>query len=77
MIRKKGGHLARWRWWHTPLIPGGRNMHISEFKANLIYRKSSRAARATQKDPVLKKQNRLLLHTYLSDNYKPKLSILF
>jgi hypothetical protein len=33
---------------------GGRNSQISEFKANLNYRVSSRIARATQRDPVSK-----------------------
>ena len=35
---------------------GGRGRWISEFKANLVYRVSSRAARATQRDPVSKHQ---------------------
>jgi hypothetical protein len=40
-------------WWHTPLIPAlGR---ISEFEASLVYRVSSRTARATQRNPVFKK----------------------
>jgi hypothetical protein len=33
---------------------GGRGRQISEFKASLVYRVSSRTARATQKNPVLK-----------------------
>jgi hypothetical protein len=37
-----------------PLIPalGGRCGRISEFEANLVYRVSSRTARATQRNPV-------------------------
>jgi hypothetical protein len=35
---------------------GGRGRQISEFKASLDYRVSSRTARATQRNPVLKKQ---------------------
>jgi hypothetical protein len=35
---------------------GGRGRQISEFKASLVYRVSSRTARATQRNPVLKKQ---------------------
>ena len=31
---------------------------ISEFKGSLVYRASSRTARATQRNPVLKKQNK-------------------
>jgi hypothetical protein len=35
---------------------GGRGRWISEFKASLVYRMSSRTARATQRNPVSKKQ---------------------
>jgi hypothetical protein len=31
---------------------GGRGRQISEFKASLVYRVSSRTARATQRNPV-------------------------
>jgi hypothetical protein len=34
----------------------GRGRQISEFKASLVYRMSSRTARATQRNPVLKKK---------------------
>jgi hypothetical protein len=34
---------------------GGRGRQISEFEASLIYRVSSRTARATQRNPVSKK----------------------
>jgi hypothetical protein len=40
---------------------GGRGRRISEFKASLVYRVSSRTARATQRNPVSKnktKQNK-------------------
>jgi hypothetical protein len=40
-----------------PLIPAhleGRGRRISEFKASLVYKVSSRTARATQKNPVSK-----------------------
>jgi hypothetical protein len=40
---------------------GGRGRWISEFKANLVYKVSSRTARATQRNPVSKnktKQNK-------------------
>jgi hypothetical protein len=33
---------------------GGRSRQISEFKASLVYRVSSRTARATQRNPVSK-----------------------
>jgi hypothetical protein len=44
-------------WWHTPLIPalGGRGRQISEFKVSLVYKVSSRTARAIQRNPVSKK----------------------
>jgi hypothetical protein len=35
---------------------GGRDRRISEFKASLDYKVSSRTARATQRNTVLKKQ---------------------
>jgi hypothetical protein len=34
---------------------GGRGRRISEFEGSLVYRVSSRTARATQRKPVLKK----------------------
>jgi hypothetical protein len=38
---------------------GGRGRQISEFKASLVYRVSSRTVRATQRNPVSKtKQNK-------------------
>ena len=46
------------RWWHTPLIPVRQRQQISEYKASLVYRVSSRTARATQRNPVLKNQNK-------------------
>jgi hypothetical protein len=35
---------------------GGRGRQISKFEASLVYRVNSRTARATQRNPVLKKQ---------------------
>jgi hypothetical protein len=37
---------------------GGRGRQISEFKANLVYRVSSRTARAIQRNPVSKNQKK-------------------
>jgi hypothetical protein len=37
---------------------GGRGRQISEFEASLVYRVISRTARATQRNPVSKKQNK-------------------
>jgi hypothetical protein len=44
-------------WWRTPLVRG-RGRRISEFEATLIYRVSSRTARAIQRNPVSKKQKK-------------------
>jgi hypothetical protein len=35
---------------------GGRGRQISEFEASLVYRMSSRTARAIQRNPILKNQ---------------------
>jgi hypothetical protein len=47
-------------WWCTPLIPalGRQRQVISEFKASLVYKVSSRIARAIQRNPVLKNKNK-------------------
>jgi hypothetical protein len=37
---------------------GGRGRRISEFQASLVYRVSSRTAKATQKNPVSEKTKR-------------------
>jgi hypothetical protein len=37
---------------------GGRGRQISEFKASLVYKVSSRTARDTQRNPVSKNQNK-------------------
>jgi hypothetical protein len=37
---------------------GGRGRRISEFKASLAYKVSSRTARATQRNPVSKKKKK-------------------
>jgi hypothetical protein len=37
---------------------GGRGRQISEFEASLVYRVSSRTARTTQRNPVLKNQKK-------------------
>jgi hypothetical protein len=39
----------------NPSTRGGRGRRISEFEASLVYKESSRTARATQRNPVLKK----------------------
>jgi hypothetical protein len=48
-------------WWHMPLILcllGGRGRQISEFKASLVYKVSSRTARAIQRNPVWKNKQK-------------------
>ena len=44
--------------WYTPLIPvlGGRGRQIYEFKSTLVYKVSSRIAKAIQRNPVSKTQ---------------------
>jgi hypothetical protein len=37
---------------------GGRGRQISEFEASLVYRMSTRIARATQRNPVSKKKTK-------------------
>jgi hypothetical protein len=43
-------------WWCTPLIPAlwRQRQEISEFEASLVYKVSSRTARAIQRNPVSK-----------------------
>jgi hypothetical protein len=48
---------------------GGRGRQISEFKASLVYKVSSRTARAIQRNPVLKnktKQNKMKVGTIIN-----------
>ena len=52
---------GQWWWQHTPLIPAlGRQRQVDfcEFKANLVYKASSRTAMVTQRNPVLKNINK-------------------
>jgi hypothetical protein len=44
------------QWWQIHQHLGGRSRWISEFEASLVYRVSSRTARATQRNPVSNKQ---------------------
>ena len=43
----------------------GRGRQISEFKATLVYRLSSRTARATQRNPVSKKYTTFFVHSFM------------
>jgi hypothetical protein len=52
-------HNLAEQWWRTPLIPAlekQRQANFSEIEASLVYRASSRTARATQRNPVSKNQ---------------------
>ena len=44
-----------WMWWRTPLIPALRKQRqaISEFEASLVYKVSSRTARAIKRKAFL------------------------
>ena len=62
------GHfsVSKRQLWHMYLVLGDRGRQISEFEASLVYRVSSRTARATQRNPVLKKQNKTKQNDYLT-----------
>jgi hypothetical protein len=52
-------YLREGKWkWRTQSHSGGRGRWISEFKASLVYKVSSRTARATQRNPVLGKKKK-------------------
>ena len=55
-----------------PLIPalGRQRQRISEFQASLVYRVSSRATRATQRNPVLRKERKK--KAFLSFQHTPQ-----
>jgi hypothetical protein len=50
---------------HTFNLLEGRGRRISEFEARLVYRVSSRTARATQRNPVLKNQKKIYLFLFI------------
>ena len=51
-------------------LPGGGRQN-SEFEASLVYRVSSRAARATQRHPIYKQTNKDLFLSFLIGCYMP------
>jgi hypothetical protein len=61
---------------------GGRGRRISQFEASLVYRVSSRTARATQRNPVSKNKNKKRKRkkeeevSTIIENSKEKLSVL-
>jgi hypothetical protein len=58
-MKSKNPQGAR-RWWCTPFISafGSRGRQISELEASLVYRVSSRTAKAAQRNPVSKKKKK-------------------
>jgi hypothetical protein len=50
---------------------GGRGRQIYEFEASLVYKVSSRTARATQRNPVSKKKKNKKQKTNKQTNKKP------
>jgi hypothetical protein len=61
-------------WWLRPLFQhsGGRGRQISEFEASLVYKVSSRTARAAQRNPVSKKTNKTKNKQTKKKNQKQK-----
>jgi hypothetical protein len=55
---------------------GGRGRRISELKASLVYKVSSRTARAIQRNPVLKNQKKKKKPFFRHQNNQQKLKIL-
>jgi hypothetical protein len=56
-----------------PLIPahsGGRDRQISEFEASLVYKVSSRTARAIQRNPVSEKKKKKTPGHYAEVSFK-------
>jgi hypothetical protein len=49
---------------------GGKGRRISEFEASLVYKVSSRTAKATQRNPVSKKQTKKKKKKRKEDNYE-------
>jgi hypothetical protein len=47
---------------------GGRGRRISEFEDSLVYRVSSRTARATQRNPVSEKKKRIMTFMLVSES---------
>lgn len=61
--------------WHTPLNPvlrRQRQVELYEFKANQVYRASSRTNMAAQRNPVFKKQQQQQQKHKKTNKTKPK-----
>jgi hypothetical protein len=52
--------IAAGQWWRTPLIPvlGRQRQADFAFEASVVYKVSSRTARATQRNPVSGKKKK-------------------
>ena len=60
-------------WWRTRLVPAlGGVRQISEFEASLVYRVSSRTARATQRNPVWKNQKQTNKKRFEINHFRAK-----
>ena len=57
----------------NPSTLGGRGRWISEFKASLIYRVSSRTARTIQRNPISKKTNKKMFKNFPLDSLDPRI----
>ena len=53
------------RWWRMLLIPALQRQ-IAEFEASLVYKVSSRTAKATQRNPVSEKKKVLKLYNTMN-----------
>ena len=58
----------------NPSIGRQRQADLCEFEASLVYRASSRTARATQRNPVSKKQTNKQKYLSWSGSYMPLIS---
>jgi hypothetical protein len=54
---------------------GGRGRLVSEFKASLVYRVSSRTARAIQRNPVWKNQKKKKKKKKKKSSFNPDLEV--
>jgi hypothetical protein len=65
--KKKAG-----QWWHMRFIPAlGRQRQISEFEASMVYRVSSKAAWAIQRNPISKNKPKKKKKPKTKQNKKP------
>ena len=61
LVQNKCRETSKAGWWRTPLTPERRRQkqaELCELEDSLVYRASSGTARATQRNPVLKNEER-------------------